>query len=862
VGRLQFVVGAEMGRFIVLSAERPARMLWHRRKLDGIRGLGGRRSAISTLRRSMLAASALSSAGVLVASTATAEAAAGVIDASRTALVSMTLGIAAFAVLGVAAMHRARNRAEAESAALRHQLADSKARSDRAEALVDADDQRLVAWSAPGEPPLVMGRLPRSCGAPDERAAFLAFGAWLVPASARALDTALDNLRARGETFALTLETTNGSFVEAVGRTAGGRAVARFHDLSGDRLALAELAARHSRVSEEVEAMRQLLQAAPMPAWIRGADGALRWTNNAFASAVEASDPQDAVARNLELLDTAGREAIRADHEGKAAAQLRLPVIFAGSRRVFDVIDVVSETGSAGIATDATELETVQNQMKRLAEFHARTLDQLATAVAVFGSDRRLRFYNAAFRSLFGLEASFLDSQPDESAVLERMRASRRLPEQADFKSWRNELLSAYQSLDAREHWWHLPDGQTLRVLANPHPQGGITWIYENVTEQLELESRYNALSRVQGETLDHLAEGVAVFGSDGRIKLHNPAFARIWRLDQKLLANGQHIGEIERACRRLHDAPEEWARFTARVAGLDESRAPSQGRMERSDGRVVDYATVPLPGGQTMVTFIDVSDTVQVERALTDRNEALEAADGLKNAFIQHVSYELRSPLTNIIGFTQLLSDVSIGPLTEKQREYTGYILSSSGSLLAIVNDILDLATVDAGIIALELGEVDIAMTVAAAIEGVRDRLQEAQLVLDTRIPGEIGSFVADEKRVRQILYNLLSNAVGFSSHGGSIELSAERSADAVTFTVEDHGPGIAPEFLDSVFDRFESRAAGSARGGAGLGLAIVKSFVELHGGTVSIRSDEGYGTAVTVQLPIRPAELAIAAE
>ena len=810
----------------------------------------------------MLAATSLTGLALFAGKAMAAEPTGNPIDAGKTAMASALLGAIAFAVLSAVSLLRARNRAEAEAASLRHQLADRKAKADRAEALVDADDQRLVAWGAAGEPPLVMGRLPKSCGAPEDRSAFLAFGTWLVPAAAGHLDTALERLRQRGETFAIALETVNGSFIEAVGRTAGGRAVARFRDLSGDRLALAQLEARHQRLSEDVEAMRALLQATAMPAWIRGKDGKLSWVNNAFARAVEARDPEDATARNLEFLDTAGREAIGFGHDDKPVFERRLPAIVAGSRRIFDVLDVVSGTGSAGMAIDATELETVQSQMKRLVEFHARTLDQLATAVAVFGPDRRLRSYNAAFRSLFSLDASFLDTLPDESAVLERMRASRRLPEQADFKSWRNDLLTAYQSLDAREHWWHLSDGQTLRVLANPHPQGGITWIYENVTEQLELESRYNALSRVQGETLDHLAEGVAVFGSDGRLRLDNPSFARIWQLDPKFLATHPHIGEIERACRRLHDAPEAWTRFTTSVAGLDEGRAPTSGRMERSDGRVIDYATVPLPGGQTMVTFIDVSDTVQVERALTERNDALEAADGLKNAFIQHVSYELRSPLTNIIGFTQLLSDVSIGPLTEKQQEYTGYILSSSGSLLAIVNDILDLATVDAGIIALDLGEVDVERTVAAAVEGVRDRLQESQLVLETNIPSGIGSFVADEKRVRQILYNLLSNAVGFSSHGSSIVLRVSRSPEAIVFSVEDQGPGIPQEFLDSVFDRFESRAAGSARGGAGLGLAIVKSFVELHGGTVSLRSEEGRGTEVSVHLPIRPTELAVAAE
>ncbi|MCX5494928.1 ATP-binding protein [Kaistia dalseonensis] len=783
-------------------------------------------------------------------------------DANRIVTVSALVGVLGFSLLSVIALLRSRNRAEHDNLALRLHLADLQARADRAEALVNADDQRLVAWSAPEEPPLVVGRLPKLCGAPEDRAAFLAFGTWLVPSAASQLDAALERLRGQGEPFSLALETSSGNFVEAIGRTTGGRAVARFRDLSGDRLALAELDSRHRRLTADVQAMRELLEAAPTPAWIRDRDGGLDWINPAFARAVESQNADEAKARGLDLLDTAGRDAIRQDHMRAAVVARRLPAVVAGARRIFDVIDVASESGSAGIAIDATELETVQAQMKRLIEFHARTLDQLATAVAVFGPDRRLRSYNAAFRDLFGLEATFLDTMPDESAVLERMRAARRLPEQADFKSWRNELLSAYQALDAQEHWWHLPDGQTLRVLANPHPQGGITWIYENVTEKLDLESRYNSLIRVQGETLDHLAEGVAVFGSDGRLRLDNPAFARIWKLDQKFLSARPHINEIERACRRLHDRPDAWARFTALVSGLGEGRAPTRGRLERLDGRVVDYATIPLPNGQTMVTFVDVTDTVKVERVLTERNEALEAADGLKNAFIQHVSYELRSPLTNIIGFTQLLSDVTIGPLNEKQREYAGYILSSSGSLLAIVNDILDLATVDAGIITLELGEVNVAETIAAATEGVRDRLQEAKLRLDTRISADLGTLIADEKRVRQILYNLLSNAVSFSTQGGRIELRATRRGDMIEFTVADQGPGIPPEFIAVVFDRFESRPTGSARGGAGLGLAIVKSFVELHGGSVSIDSEEGRGTIVKVSLPISPTTLAEAAE
>jgi len=269
----------------------------------------------------------------------------------------------------------------------------------------------------------------------------------------------------------------------------------------------------------------------------------------------------------------------------------------------------------------------------------------------------------------------------------------------------------------------------------------------------------------------------------------------------------------------------------------------------------VVDCRTVPLPDGATLVTFHDVTDSVNVERALRERNEALEDADKIKIDFVHHVSYELRSPLTNIIGFVHLLGDPGTGPLAPKQREYLDYITVSTNTLLALINNILDLATIDAGRMQLNLGPVDIRATMAAAAEGVQDRLVSAGLVLDIRAPDSIGSFVADERRVRQILFNLLANAVSFSPAGGTITLSAERRSDALVFAVTDHGPGIPPEVLEKVFDWFETHSLGSHHRGTGIGLSLVRSFVELHGGTVNIASEVGEGTTVTCTFPLRAA-------
>jgi signal transduction histidine kinase len=292
------------------------------------------------------------------------------------------------------------------------------------------------------------------------------------------------------------------------------------------------------------------------------------------------------------------------------------------------------------------------------------------------------------------------------------------------------------------------------------------------------------------------------------------------------------------------------------------DSREATRGRLERRDGTAVDSTTVPLPDGATLVTFHDVTASVNVERALRERNEALEDADKIKIDFVHHVSYELRSPLTNIIGFVHLLGDPATGPLERKQREYLDYITVSTNTLLALINNILDLATIDAGRMQLNLGPVDIRETMAAAAEGVQDRLVSSGLTLDIAAAEGVGSFIADKLRVRQVLFNLLANAASFSPGGGHIALRAERRPDAIVFSVTDQGPGIPPDVLEKVFDWFETHSLGSTHRGPGIGLSLVRSFVELHGGTVAIASEVGHGTTVTCTFPLSTTAALTAAE
>ncbi|MDN2566216.1 PAS-domain containing protein [Aquibium sp. A9E412] len=774
---------------------------------------------------------------------------------------SIFAGVMGAALLSAIWLIRERARTAAQNHALRERIAELSGALQRSDALLNLNDQRVVLWERDSRKPAVVGTLPGDSGAPDERGAFLAFGRWLTPASAFALERAAAALRERGEAFDLVVETSRGGPIEVHGRKSALHTAIRFVAPAESRRELARLRLEAQRLRAEHDSLLGLAEALAMPVWVRDGEGRLAWANRAFAEAAEAGAPGTAVSEGRELLTTAARSEIARVHAAEAVFRQTLSAVVGGERRMYAVTDVAHAGGSAGIAVDVSEIEAIRREHQDTVRSHADTLDQLNTAVAIFDAEAKLRFFNQAFQKLWDFETGFLESSPDNALLLDRLRSEGKLAEQPEWRRWTEAVLSAYRSMDSQEHWWHLPDGRTIRVVATPQPKGGVTWVFEDLTEKIDLESRYNAARRVQGETLDNLAEGVAVFGPDGRLRLSNPAFRSLWGLPAEATAPEAHIATVRAACDALaKDGP--WSEFVAVVTGFDDERRDRHGQTELVNGTILSYALIHLPNGQVMMTFVDVTDTVNVERALKDKNEALQKADQLKNDFVQHVSYELRSPLTNIIGFTELLTLETTGPLNPRQRDYVDHISSSSAVLLTIVNDILDLATVDAGIMQLDIGEVRLGNVVQSAADLVAERLREhdIRLALDIDPPGAV--FHADEHRVRQILFNLLSNAANYAPEGSTVTLTA-RGADAwAEFRVHDDGPGIAPDVLDSIFKRFEPRAGGGRRRGAGLGLSIVKSFVELHGGSVDIETGEGRGTSVICRFPLVPAGMRVAAE
>ncbi|MGQ2907761.1 MAG: PAS-domain containing protein [Aliihoeflea sp.] len=805
------------------------------------------------------AAAALAATTAIVPGTAFAQTGLRVNDVAQFSLLA---GVVSAAFISAFLLIRERGRIDRENQQLKARLADLGTALRRSDALLNLRDQRVVVWDDRNSRPELVGTLPPDAGAPEDRATFLAFGRWLAPQSASALERALGQLRDKGTNFELVIETISGSVMEAQGRSSLSHCVVRFSALSRRQRELAELQLDHQRVLRDHETILALIDALPAPFWLRDGRGKLEWVNKAYARLVDGGTVEAVLRDERELLSENARDAMARNRAARPIFEQTLSVVVGGERQMYAVTDFAAPDASAGLALDKTEVETIREEYQRTIISHADTLDQLQTAVAIFDADQKLLFFNQAFQKLWALDPAFLESAPDQTLLLDRLRSDGKLAEQPEWRRWKETILAAYRAIDPQEHVWHLPDGRTLRVVGNPQPKGGVTWVFENLTEQLNLESRYHTAVRVQGETLDNLAEGVAVFGPDGKIRLANPAFSHLWNLAEGLVKTGTHIAVIRAACEgNAIESP--WSDLVSVVTGFDEERRDRHGQAEMRDGTVLRYAVIHLPNGQVMTTFVDVTDSVNVERALKDRNEALERADRLKNDFVQHVSYELRSPLTNIIGFTELLSLGGTGPLNERQREYVGHIGSSSAVLLTIVNDILDLATVDAGIMQLDIGEIVIDEAVQSASDLVVERLREHNIKLAVDLSQAPATLHADGHRLRQILYNLLNNAANYAPEGSTVRLDVRAlPGDLVEFRVGDDGPGMSEEVLETIFQRFESHANGGRKRGAGLGLSIVKSFVELHSGTVEIRTGRDQGTTVICRLPAIATQSRAAAE
>jgi signal transduction histidine kinase len=729
---------------------------------------------------------------------------------------AIILGVGAFGLLGLSIVRNMiRDGRLAQRRAL-GQVATLRALVDEYEALLAGSGEITIVWSSRSGSPKFMGSAALVLPPGRRIDAILDFAGWLGPADAEALGAALKDLRSGGQSFVRVLRALDGRQLRLVGTALGAGAALRLQPVvpSPQGQAVA---------GDPAEA---ILAQLPDPAFLMGNGRTIAFANAAY----------------------------RALSRGKSGSPAEIAVA-AG----MDMVEFMLPSGRAGLLRPRAVMPLVP-PAESLAHLGA-IIDALAMPIAIFNARRELVQSNRAYAALWRLDPNWLKPGLEERAVLDRLRTMGLLPNEPDYQAWRARHLQSYSLKEPRESDpWYLPDGRTVQVVSAPAgPAGGVIYVFEDITDQLKLKSQHQTQIDVQRSTLNALTEGVAVFGTNGRLTLSNPRLSVLWKLPVNLLSTSPHIDQIVEAVSRAlpEDGAKLWRNLKRGIVDLNPTRTDEKGRITRADGRMLDYAITRLPDAQTLMTFVDVTESANYQRVLTERNDALITADRLKDAFVQNVSYELRSPLTNIIGFAELLAAESMGPLNERQKAYTDYIRASSVTLGVLIDNILDLATVDAGIAELRPELQDVPALIEKARAGLAATFPEIDgekpLNLKVLIPEDLPPLLADGTRIVQVLYNLLSTAARFSEPGAPVTLTVLERGGRMLFTVEDEGAQTSEEMRAAL-----TTTAGATPGrqrGAGLGLAIVRSFVSMHGGTISVERREPRGSRVVVSLPIAAA-------
>lgn len=611
---------------------------------------------------------------------------------------------------------------------------------------------------------------------------------------------------------------------------------------------------RLHKTEEFLEKIQSTLDLAPLLIWHRDTQQKITYCNRSYAKAVQSS-PAKVYEENIELISFRSAKTIaRKAFNTNELQVLESAAIANGERRHFRIYEIPDSHrgGTLGIAYDITEVTSLNSEIKKLIDAHRTVLDHLSTAVAVYDADATLQYYNQAYMALYDFKDDFLKTNPRLEEVLEDLRHRRQLPECADFPAYKKrQVLQLQEQVSPEEELIHLPDERTLRVFTSPHPLGGLLFMFEDVTDYFALERINKALFDAYQTTLDNLFEGVVVFGSNSRLKIFNPSFVRLWKFNQNEIEHGQHFTHIIEKTRGFFDyTDEKWEEFKEKTLGNLIERIPKTGQLPRKDGTVLNFGYVPLPNGDHLFSYTDATDTSLVQRALQEKNEALETADLLKSEFIANVSHELRSPLTTIIGFTEVLSRRYFGQLNERQEDYVTGVLESSRKLLYLVNDILDLASIEAGHISLQPSRVDIPSLLKEVFGLVIKRTENNRQHLIHNYEKNVQEWVVDERRLKQALFNLLSNSIKFTPPEGKISIEAKMKGDSLEISVSDTGIGISLDKQPYIFKKFE-RGSENPHIGVGLGLSLVKNIVELHGGYILLESHVDKGTCVTCVFP-----------
>jgi signal transduction histidine kinase len=604
--------------------------------------------------------------------------------------------------------------------------------------------------------------------------------------------------------------------------------------------------------------LKRIIDNIPLAVWYRDANNTIAYCNEVYAGALEHSK-REIIDLSLELIPKDRplgpyHLSVMAQ-DGYKMIKERDHAVLSGSRRLLEFGAIPFKNGeTVNYAMDLSEVEGLQNILEQLTKSHHEILHNLSTGVSVFGEDTRLLFYNHAYVKIFDFDEEWLATKPTLLEVLDDLRQRRKIPEYSNFQQMKKNRLKLFKTLlQPMYETTHQPSGQVLRMVIAPYLQGGLVYIFEDVSDRIALERQYNTLSAVQRETIDHLYEGIIVIGSDLRLRILNKAAINLLMIKEPEWFLGKNLNEIFFIPESIFSEPRQ--EFFNQLMVLFEKRHPFQGTLTLKTHIIAQYSYLPLPDGAHLLSMVDITNAKRLETSLKERNNLLSEINLLKSHFIHHVVNELKAPLKSMQYLAEdLEQDDFSHDYSDKQRLYGQEINDMSQHLITMLDEMVTLSQIEAPHTDYTiLEDITLDMFLRNMLGLIAWHAEEKSISVKLNNLCRVLTFKGDERRLKQIFFNILQNGVKGARQNSDLHVNVVHEQTGtnhfLVFCVEILPSVTADHSQQDLFDR-QIRPQLVDRS-EDFGLSLASKFLEMQKGSLTIKQTPSLITLLA-KLPI----------
>ncbi|WP_338364761.1 histidine kinase dimerization/phospho-acceptor domain-containing protein [Candidatus Xenohaliotis californiensis] len=513
-------------------------------------------------------------------------------------------------------------------------------------------------------------------------------------------------------------------------------------------------------------------------------------------------------------------------------------------------IPLLHNGGTMGIGHDITYSKQLEKDNLIISDAYKKFLSSLSNAIGIYNSSRHLTFYNDSFAHIFNFDQAWLNTKPSYEEILEKMRENRKLPEQANFLKFKEEQINLFNNLiDVHNEFHYLPDNTALRVVIIPGAKGDLLFSYEDITDKLTMEQSYNTAVAVSKTTINNLHEAIAVYGDNGRLNLFNPALRKMWDIDSGYLKTMPHISEVLESTKGSY-RPENWEKFRENEILAITNKIAGKKNFKLKNGKYINRNISLLPNGAVLVTYYEVTATKLLEKSLREKNNMLTELASLKSNLFSSISYELRSPLTSIIGFAEMLLNFYKEELKPDNLHYISNIYQSAQELSQIINNMLDFSFIENGVVDLQKQNIEITSIIQSLKQELKNNMRSVthtnidcseikNIIVQVDSKLIVKGFVHLAKYASQLLGKV--NIINFTKHLQQNNKDKNNVTICITLCNDLNAKtssGCAkPRENDDVTN---------------VNLTITKRFIEWHGGSLKILSSSQQSISFACVIPM----------